>query len=511
MLERETELIKQIIVESTINGRDAVKLNEIVAAELPRGVKSFMTSQVMTLVEADLRKSPLLAQITKGVVRSLAMESVLSRDEFLKLTEDTVHFLENYLCRPQWTLNNVMFEKSQTIAADEIMRKLELAVEYSYFRILIERHVLRNGVATIAAEEFKALVGKIDQEVVGKHTARELALLAKPIYDFLLFGNASMDLPVPLSAILLFFEDKGMTKEKNHIERMYKVRSRTQISMNELIGILEDLHRVEDTVKEEVEATEREILAPRAATAEPHPLITADDEPAEIAAQATLASAETTVEPAGQKPVEPSTQAEPPAEPPAEPVIEQEQFIEPTRVDILSTRKDNEEHASKLEAMPHAVDAIFFDATRDEMPNVDVAGREKDIAPAEVNMPSVVNPNEMTKFAQERQRLRDAILGFPERPDMRKDNDATRRAENLAVDDSLPVEQRAKFIRRIFKGDENDYGIFINSINTARSWREAQLHLRQLFEMRKLDVLSPDVVEFTDAMHARFNPDLKRA
>ena len=46
MLERETELIKQIIIESTINGRSAVKVNEIIAAGVPRGVKAFVVAQV---------------------------------------------------------------------------------------------------------------------------------------------------------------------------------------------------------------------------------------------------------------------------------------------------------------------------------------------------------------------------------------------------------------------------------------------------------------------------------
>jgi hypothetical protein len=503
MLERETELIKQIIVESTIDGRDAVKLSEVVAAELPRGVKAFMTAQVISLLEADLEKSSQLQHITKGIastvmgdrtlLRSLAMAFSLPREEFVRLTEDTVHFLENYLCRPQWTLKNVMFEKSQTITFEEMAKKLEFAVEYSYFRILIDRHALRNGWKTITAEEFASLVEKVDQEVVRKHSPRELALLTKPIYDFLLFGDPSMDLPIPLGAILLFFDDKKMTTERDHIERIYKVRSRTQISMNELIGILEDLYRVESTVKEEVEETEKEILAPITSPMESSPSQhIVDEQPTEqpepIAAEK---QEEKHIEEHGEN-------------------REEEHIIAPARVDILSTTKDGVEKTPLPPNMPHAVDAIFFDATQEEtaidVTNLHTEELAKDLRPAEMNAPTVVNPNVLAEFAKERQRLRDAILSFPDHPG--KD---VQKAENLDVDDSFPVERRAKFIRRIFKGNEKDYAIFISSINKAQSWREAQVHLRQLFEINKLDVLSPEVVEFTDAMHARFTPDLKKA
>lgn len=56
MLERETELIKQIIIESTINGREALPLSEVVGAQIPRGVKSFMLAAVMDRLEDDFRQ-----------------------------------------------------------------------------------------------------------------------------------------------------------------------------------------------------------------------------------------------------------------------------------------------------------------------------------------------------------------------------------------------------------------------------------------------------------------------
>ncbi|MEO8168444.1 MAG: hypothetical protein ABI623_09360, partial [bacterium] len=112
MLERETELIKQIILESTIGGRSSIRLNEVMASPLPRGVKSFMSAAVTELLETEFNQSSSFSRITKNtndlvmpdraVLHAFAMEYVLDRDEFIKFAEDAVHFLENYLCRPQW-------------------------------------------------------------------------------------------------------------------------------------------------------------------------------------------------------------------------------------------------------------------------------------------------------------------------------------------------------------------------------------------------------------------------
>ncbi|MBI5472649.1 MAG: hypothetical protein HY961_09930, partial [Ignavibacteriae bacterium] len=170
MLERETELIKQIIIESTIGGREAIRVNEVIAADIPRGVKSFILSQVAKLLEDDLRQSARLTQITKGIsstvtaerslLRSLATEYVLERSEYLKLVEDTVHFLENYLCRPQWTLTQFLFEQQQEISLHEIVQKFELVVDYAYYTALVERYMRRKAWSSIRLEQFQKLVAR---------------------------------------------------------------------------------------------------------------------------------------------------------------------------------------------------------------------------------------------------------------------------------------------------------------------------------------------------------------
>jgi hypothetical protein len=507
MLERETEVIKQIILESTIGERDTIKLNEVVAADVPNGVKAYIVADVTKLFENEFQQTA-LDRIAKGVastisgqraiIRTLAMEYTLDRAEYLRVVEDTVFFLENYLCHPRWTLQQLMFEQAQTITFEEMVKKLELAVGYSYFALLIERHARRAGWKQISAQQFSSLVERIDDEVVKNHSPRELALLTKPIYDFLLFGDTSMDQPVPLPAILLFFEDKKMVQAKEHIERMYQLRPHKHISLNQLIAMLEEFHAMSAAVQEDVDRAEKEILAPLEAKQEEMQLPSASSEEA-------LAGEVVSAEPIAE-------QQQPVTEKPEvveqevieEPIVER--MVEPTQVDVLSTQRDDVSTSVLLDTLPPAVDAMFFDA---ESPSVDVTRLdpmelEKDIPPPASQQPTVVNANILTEFAHERERLHDSIMNFPEAPPKQEI-----RPELLDVEDTFSLDQRAKFIRRVFKSNEADYVVFINSVNKANTWREAQVHLRQLYEINNLNVRSPDIVEFTDAMHARFNPAIR--
>lgn len=475
MLERETELIKQIIIESTINGREALPLSEVVGAQIPRGVKSFMLAAVMDRLEDDFRQSRTLSGITKRigstvvaertVLQSLATQYVLQRSEFEKLVEDTVHFLENYLCRPQWTLVQMMFEKDERIPFETLVRKFERVVDYSYYGTLVERHARRNNLNEIDKPYFTTLIAKIDEEVARQHSPRELAYLTKPIFDFLLYGDSAPTRPVPVESILLFFNDKKMMGVKEYIERICHVRSRTQISIAELTGILEDLYNVETTVKAEVQESEQEILKPIEQAIETTE-VAVESEPPELSEQPhelePLESAELPTEEAS--PVSPDNN-----EPPAE-----------------------EEHAEE----PAAIDVTQMDTTE----------LEKDIPEPPLPAQPVVSADELVAYAKERETQQyKTMFTFPQRSVEEEVPD-----ELPDINEMLTTEQRVRFISTIFHDDANSSFVFYTSLNTAKTWREAQPYLRDLFEMNKLDILSSEVVEFTDAMQARYQPELRK-
>jgi hypothetical protein len=164
------------------------------------------------------------------------------REEFLPLLENAIHFLTNYLCRPQWTIENFVFESGGSMSAQDVVAKLDCTVDYAYFRTLIQKILKRRETREISTEEFRTMLIRIDDQIVKQHNARELALLAKPIFDFLLLRDTPPDVSIPLKPILVFFEDKKMTILRDYIESICLIRRRTEITLDELTTLVEDLY-----------------------------------------------------------------------------------------------------------------------------------------------------------------------------------------------------------------------------------------------------------------------------
>ena len=252
MLEKETELILQLLTERTIGARGTIALNQIQSSAIPKNIRRYLHCEVVRWLSSDLRGTPGFSHIPtttktgttviRSLLQSLAPEYVFSREEFLVTLENAVHFVENYLCRPQWTLEHFVFENNERVGAGTLFTKLDYLTDYSYFLALIERTVRKQKWSEIDRDAFRALIARFDDQVVKQHTARELAMLTKPIYDFLSLEESPPDRPVPLKPILVFFDDKRMRILKEHIERTAEIRKRSDLTLLELTEIIEKLY-----------------------------------------------------------------------------------------------------------------------------------------------------------------------------------------------------------------------------------------------------------------------------
>jgi len=252
MLEKETQRIIETFGERTIGRRDAITLKEVVTADLPKNVKVYLRSEVIRWLRSDLLQSdrfgrvnmnaPGISQLTTAFLRSLADGYHFNRTEFLAVLADAVEFVQNYLCRPQWALHNLVFESESKVPLEELLMSLQCTSDYSYFPRLIEKVLRQWSVREVSAEDFRLLVARIDRQIVKQHTARELGMLTKPIYDFLALGEAGLTHAVPLEPILQFFEDKGMRSLRDHIEGICGIRARSELTIRELTGLIQDLY-----------------------------------------------------------------------------------------------------------------------------------------------------------------------------------------------------------------------------------------------------------------------------
>jgi hypothetical protein len=252
MLERETEIIITIITERTIGSARSLALRDVLAADVPKAVTQYLQCEIARLMQDDLANanrfsnfkfaSPLVHQLTRSYTRTLAPEYIFSREEFASMLDNAVHFVENYLCRPQWTLEHFVFENSEHATSLELRNRLDYLSEYLYYPKLIDGFMRQKGWQEIGVGDFRSLLTKIDDQIVKQHDAQELAQLTRPIYEFFLLQKDITGKPIPVKPLLVFFEDKKLKLVKEYVERICHIRKSEHLTIEQLAIIIDDVY-----------------------------------------------------------------------------------------------------------------------------------------------------------------------------------------------------------------------------------------------------------------------------
>jgi len=486
MLEHETESIFATLRSRTIGDRDAILLREILGAEIPRGIKTYVQAETVRQFETELFASPRFSRVDRqstgvrrhgrALIASMSALYSFPREEYLSLLENAIHFLENYLCRPQWTIENFVFESSGRMSAQEVVARLECTVDYAYFRTLIQKIMQRRGIREISAEEFRSMLVRIDDQIVKQHNPRELALLAKPIFDFLLLRDTPPDVSIPLKPILVFFEDKKMNILRDYIESICRIRRRSEITLDELTTLVEDLYlgQAPPSPAPPSSATQEEIQPPESAGAEPvsedegEPGMTLEVPPATPVQTPDESSPEKSG--AGQRPD-------------SEPLLPADEFqgYEPT-IEIQAPS--------------------IFDYVTEE-PDGREDGPLQDEPPPQVTPPPL-RRDTSPRPAPETPRPPRAEKPRNPEPYERLFTGSEPPAALTDLRELIQGHNRSRFVKRLFDRNEERYEDVITSLNNSGTWREASLLLNSLYTSGGLDPFDPDVVEFTDAIHRRY-------
>lgn len=249
IFEAEIITIMNTVRARTIGEADAIRLKEVLAAEIHPAIKAYFKAEVEKLLQQERMKEARSKKFSYGLPEVSGLQHQIDlllvhqyefgREEFESLLDEAVHFEFNFLCRPQWTLQEFMFENRRTVGVSEATRKFRYCVEYTYFSEIFTRYVIDRGLAEMNYEEFKALIAKIDREIVNRHSTRELVRLLRPMLEFIEVGMpetiATESGPVlPINAALVFFEDKGVDDVRKELETERDSEGRQVISLSDL-------------------------------------------------------------------------------------------------------------------------------------------------------------------------------------------------------------------------------------------------------------------------------------
>jgi len=256
IFEAEIVTIMNTVRGRTIGENDEIKLKDILTADIHSAIKAYFKAEVERMLHQERGKEvrsgrfayglPEVGGLQRQIDLLLVNHYEFNQQEFESLLDEAVHFQFNFLCRPRWTLQEFLFENRRTESTGEILRKLRYCVEYRYLPEIFRRYVVDRGLAEIGYEEFRKLIGKIDSEVVARHSSAELALLLKPMVEFVEVGipetRISETGPIlPVNAAIVFFEDKAMYDIQSKLEFERDGNGVNGVSIADLQRIIADV------------------------------------------------------------------------------------------------------------------------------------------------------------------------------------------------------------------------------------------------------------------------------
>jgi hypothetical protein len=250
MLEQETEQIIALLIRRTI-GQDAdLRLQDFLACPVPRGIKSFFRAEVAGWLTDELRQGRRLAGIVhaepagggtaSALVHAASLEYVFPRAEFVATLDQAVHFLGNYLCRPQWTLRQFLTPAGQPAPAGMVRQRLAYVCDYSYLPTLIGRYIERRKMTAISPAQLGSLVEQIDRLVVQRSTFAGLARMTEPMFEFFALA-APESQHIPLKPLLVFLGDKNQQMLQDHLEQLCRRRGVATLTLQDLVRSLSEL------------------------------------------------------------------------------------------------------------------------------------------------------------------------------------------------------------------------------------------------------------------------------
>lgn len=264
MFEQELENIQKLAVDNTIGNQPSIALKTILESNIPANIKSFFRGHVEWLLYKEKlaeRRSEKFNYRQEDVQLLQEQMDILlvyhytfSREDFRSVLDSAAHFLFNYLCRPQWTLDSYLFEERPLLSVPELAVKFRFCGDYPYYWTILERFLTGKHRTEIDREETIRLLRRIDAEIVSGHTAEELAKMTIPFYEFVGYihqhslNGGRGDLPT--KALAYFFEDKRLTGVSQHLQRLREQGKQTLL-FDELVQELKESHVQKNVMMEE--------------------------------------------------------------------------------------------------------------------------------------------------------------------------------------------------------------------------------------------------------------------
>lgn len=188
--------------------------------------------------------------------------------DFLQIIEKSNKLYFNYAIRPKWTLLAFLFNNFESRPPGDILSKLEYFPFYKYYTDSIKKFIEMNSQIFITRSEINSVIDDTNTAIYEKLTAD---FSNEKIKNFLLqlfilkYGDESefnLESGIPFSFLRIFLSDKSYDNLKNKFTVIPGISDESEISLKDIIKILNDKFTVKESLQTKADITEAGMTLP---------------------------------------------------------------------------------------------------------------------------------------------------------------------------------------------------------------------------------------------------------
>lgn len=437
-----------------------IPLAYLMQKDIPKSVKHYFDREVENWIleeEVKFESSerfdydiPEVRMYIDKIFDHLKNTATFSLNNFNKLLERAIKLEKDFTIKPHQTMNNFLFKDSNTIRTKEINDTLNYFFVHNHYKEKLTEYFNLKYMQEINIEQFKELIKQIDDKIFSANMIEEALKMAQSIIDFINHGEDVQD-QIPADILVTAFEDRYLTDFADLFRSMGE-------NLIDISRIEETLHKGgKDESTDEV-ATVEDIDVSKVQIIEDED--DEDDEDDEIEE--------------------------------FEDIEDDEQ--EDNDVEEIETATDTvveEEQISQVEVQDNPI--IEEPEAINQVPDEPEPVVEKSETPVHEEQAPARKYGEVNDEAAHR--IADVVA-----------SNVTKAANLEDLNKLIDRKWRKKFLKKLFKKDENFYTMFIADLNKLSSWKDASVKIEDVFYEKEVNPYSKEAIMFSDIAYQRFFP-----
>ncbi len=268
MFEKEIDRLYSLIIDRTIGKAEKISVKEILAAEIPKPIQVLIRVDIENKLDDEIKTKfinsrfnfshPEVISLQNQINSILVLNYLFIRNEYLETIQDAIHLIFNYLVRPHWTLINYIYDNTNQVSSEQILKTLRMFSPYDYLKTLLSKIIKERNIKYLTIDEFSTLIWKCDREYIRRKDGYQLANLITPLYEYVNYGMRNINTPINIKGLIKFFEDKNLLSISKRLNIELQ-RDVNELSLEDLTIILEDLRQNSETFEAEPLQKEEQI------------------------------------------------------------------------------------------------------------------------------------------------------------------------------------------------------------------------------------------------------------